>query len=953
MDPIARRIDRLAGAFRGTAARGAGRLVGVAVLAALVVAAHLARPGTPAARGAAAAAVVALIGALVALTVRERRTWRDARRVLSRVLAPSDPALGARTLRALRLFEGTRERGDERHGSPELARLHLERLLDRASVDAITAHGARRARRATLAAAAVGVLTAGALVAAPLRTVEGLDILLARDGVAPVPLPWLADVSVVARPPAHLGTTERAVLLGLPARLPEGSQLTVRGRPRFDGRRLELYDGARSAPFVADGDDGLIARWTVDSARPVHVAARFGAVVIRAPEPVEILPVEDTPPLVELADAPRTVELAAQDRVELTWRARDDHSLREVRLVLRSGTREERRVLERFDDLQPAAAGGHAITPRDAFLRRAYLPIEVTIEARDDDSLRGPKWGTSAPVILVPPAVGEPEARRHRALEAGRDALVDLVVALAARGAERAAAAALTARRAALARELEDAALASHAGLELPAGLGAFLRGRAQSLGRPLAPGESELRRAEDALLAWDTALRGLARRDATSVSRRLADVVEDVELAARLARRTEDTQRALFRLDAAAAAARAGGGQLATLGALGADLGDVARAGLERIRRLREANDLGRTELAARHLAQRLRHAAPSFRSAPSSRGGPSALPGDGAGSGAPSRADDHFDQLAREVEELTRDHAAAVAEVERALGGADDAPVPEELAREARERALAVRRATGRLPRGAGPEPSTARGAAALAREHAEALAQALERLSLEDAVQAGRDALERLTDAERRAKASPAGAAGVEADALREARGRIAHELAWAERLLEERTRSAESRAHDALEKVAGTEAELARRSGNLSARGRSGQSGLPDDASSDLERAGEAMSDAARELRAGKGSRALERQREAQRLLERATTGETSAESPGERAAEAAARERRGDPRRASGRITLGGEVPGAAAEDRARELRRRAIEGLGDARGPLAPAVRRYAEGLVQ
>src|ERR1019366_8876146 len=53
------------------------------------------------------------------------------------------------------------------------------------------------------------------------------------------------------------------------------------------------------------------------------------------------------------------------------------------------------------------------------------VPVEVTVEAKDDDPLTGPKWGASAAIVVVPPEVGEPEARRMDALRGLRDALVD------------------------------------------------------------------------------------------------------------------------------------------------------------------------------------------------------------------------------------------------------------------------------------------------------------------------------------------------------------------------------------------------------------------------------------------------------------------------------------------------------------------------------------------------
>src|SRR6202035_1372543 len=105
----------------------------------------------------------------------------------------------------------------------------------------------------------------------------------------------------------------------------------------------------------------------------------------------------------------------------IKYEATDDHGLREVHLVLRSGTREERRVLAHLDGETQSSKGGQMLKLRDPFLRKSHAPVE----AKDNDPLTGPKWGASPALTLIPPDVGEPEARRLAGLRAVRDALVD------------------------------------------------------------------------------------------------------------------------------------------------------------------------------------------------------------------------------------------------------------------------------------------------------------------------------------------------------------------------------------------------------------------------------------------------------------------------------------------------------------------------------------------------
>src|SRR5882724_10514253 len=87
--------DRVDGPMRKAA-------IGVVALAVFAVA-HLARLGTPLARAFSAAFLVLVIAAIGAKFWSDRRGWRNARRVVSRTIVPTNPDLGGRTLRAMNL----------------------------------------------------------------------------------------------------------------------------------------------------------------------------------------------------------------------------------------------------------------------------------------------------------------------------------------------------------------------------------------------------------------------------------------------------------------------------------------------------------------------------------------------------------------------------------------------------------------------------------------------------------------------------------------------------------------------------------------------------------------------------------------------------------------------------------------------------------------------------------
>jgi hypothetical protein len=939
-------ISRLALAWRARVGTAARQALLTALVLAIVGGAHLARNGTPLTRGLTATLIGAVVVAMIARAWRERRTYLDLRRTISAVLVPTDRELGQRALRAVTLMERTQR--DSSAGSPQLARLHFERLIARASLPEVERSAGRRARLWRGGVLLGLSLVVAAFALGPMRVVEGLDVLFARKGRAPLPLAWIDFMKVTAEPPAYLKLPGRSVLPGLESRHPEGTLLSVRGIPRRDGRRLVLTDGQLEVPFVADGAGGVVARWTVTGSGELSVAARFGKVLIHELESIPVKALPDDAPEVTLADAPKTVELKTLEALELSYEASDDHGLKQLDVVMRAGDREDRRVLARLDGATTFERGNHVLSPRDPFLRRMYLPVHVTIEARDNDPVAGPKWGRSAAITLIPPVVGEPEASRYAALADGQGAVLDFLAWQSERSSKKDAERPAReesdhARRAA--DTVRKAADKTYGGLGVPAGLRAFILGQMRVLERSLRPGESRIRRTEDVVLALDAVLRMLSTKDAQSVAKRLADVVEEIADGARQARETEQSAAGLARLDAALSASRDGAGRLLVLGMLGKDLGSIAHADLGRVERSRKADDLTHAELAARHLAARLRRPNPSFGSA--QRGGvESGAPSQGGGAGdEPSDTSDRFDELAAELEKLAADHADEIGKVEQALAEAEAGVDLEGLREEAKQRADAIRRALADLPQFS-HTPGSARSAAALSREHGTAMAESLERLGLGDAVQSGKSSLAALADAEKRAGASDA----LPPEEIQRAKRELAVQLGWAEKQLNELKKNAQAKSRSATNSAGEREHELSRRAGNLASRGKNTDTALPEDALENLERAEGLMREASRELTDGKGDRGLELQRQAQRLLEQASTGQTG-DDEDQPAKEPRPNESQGERGKA---MRTGGQVPRDQDKKSAEEFRRRVIDGLGKSKNNrLAPAVKRYAEGLLR
>jgi hypothetical protein len=460
---------------------------------------------------------------------------------------------------------------------------------------------------------------------------------------------------------------------------------------------------------------------------------------------------------------------------------------------------------------------------------------------------------------------------------------------------------------------------------------------------------EANRRQAEDFTIVLDAVLARLDVIDAMAVAKRLADVADDAAEGALQARRPPEKAQGLTRLDAGSGVLEMSGAMLVRLGTLGKDLGEIVGNDMKRARRARGSDDLFHTELALRDLAARLRHPSPSFGGGQS---GGVESGGGGGSEGPPSDADKQIAQAEEMIEELARDHGAELSGVESAMNGAESNEELQKMREEARQHAQAVRDSVRSLPRSGG-EPNSAEGAAAAAREHAEAMADELERGGLADALKSGRNSLDALEQARR----APADRFSFRKDTREDAKGaesKLEPEVKWAERAMDRLRQSASSRAAEELKKGSTRENQLAERAKGIAGKGRSGAGSLPGETLDELEGAESAMREAAHSLGSAEGDRALERMKEAQRLLEMARSSDRGEE--GEEQPSNEGEKGRSGKEGANGEDEHSGEIPIPKAEDYKgpEAFRRRALEGLGGAVDPrLKDAVKRYAESLLK
>ncbi len=959
---------------RQRAVVGALALIGVAALL-------LARHGSGRARLVAAGCITLPIVLALILRRIESRRWRDPARVIQRLAGRVDAERAGRAVRALTLLDLTGEATAE-GTSPELARLHVARAVAALPEDKIALAADSLGRRLGTLAIVLAIAAGAVFAANAWRVMEGLDVLAAVHGVAPVDVSWFEDVEMTARPPDYLHEEVKRVRAYGAVAIPRGSLISVSGTLAHPGRTVTLSDGASEIPFVDDGAGRVIARWPLADSVNLRVRVRFGDVVIREPETTRVTSIADLPPTVVLEGAPKKIVLASAEddgTIPIRYEAEDDHGLREVELVLRSGVREERRVLARLDGETRFDRGGHVLRASDPFIKKSHAPVEVTVEAKDNDPVTGPKWGASLPIVVVPPDVGEPEARRLEALRKLRDAYVDALAFrmshdIPAKARERAAFMTEELRRETDGQELLDATLtSSYAGLRVPARLQAMLRGQARKVHEAVnkeaqAPSgkthTTVVGATEQLVLVVDAIVRGLGQKDTRAACRQLADVADDLALGASQAERPSDRQRGTLRMEASTHVLEGGARSIEQLGALGRDLGEIVTSDLSRVGRARKDDDLVHAEIAARDLAARLHEPDPSFGArgrtggrAGGESGGGRGTPGDDPDEGGGDDAEQAFNMAAQDLDRLAMDHATELGKVEQAIREGTSESDLKELSAEAKKHAAAVRDAVSGLPTvSAGSDSWTHKGSAA--RDQGEAMARALEQGDPADAVTSGKTALDAVDEARRAAEREKwrglFAPTDDEADRtaagkrLADARKKLEPEVKWAEEQIAKlRKKAAENKAGE-LSDDADEEKKLGERAGQLGREGRDRQA-LPGAALDSLEEAQHDAQEAASALKRGDVDHALERQREAQHQLEVAKEALGSESSEG---GEGGGEGTDGDRDVQSGHV----DIPKADASKGkgAEQFRRRVLKGLSEAAaGRQRDAVRRYAEGLLR
>ena len=948
-----------------------------ATAAAAVAGTHVARHGTETARIAAIAIVVAVVACWIASSLSLRRTINDPARLARKLGKAENASVGDRAERAVRLVSSSKTAEDPLAAA--LAHVHLDRLLASVRPATLVRDGQRRASLGRTAVIGIVAALLFTLAFSPLRFLEGANVLMAHNGRAPLSFDWLKSVSCDLHPPKYLGLEGRSLVWPRSIRVPKGTTVTISARPRYDDRQLILTDGTLEVPFVSDGRGRLTAGWTIADDTVLEVAARFGDVLIVHQDRIEAQSIKDEAPKVTVDGTPKTIHLLDATEIPIRYEITDDHGLTQVDLVLRAGSKESRRVLTKHDGIVPWDRGSTVLQRDDRFLVGAYMPVEATIEARDNDPIDGPKWGRSKPLVLVPPTLGEKESLRYEALRNLRDDLLDL---LASR-LENAPPNTPDERKALATRELQahqaferavmDASDRQYGGIHVSRRMRSFLAGQLERLAKAAkeaCPSASEQSCKEgltrladvtgDSALALDVLVQTLSTRDSIAIARKLSDVADEAADGARMIRQPEsgggqEPGRGRVRLDTAMLVLRGGGDSLLRLGGLGGDLGEVVGIGVRNVERCMIREDTHCAELAATHLAMRLRKPYPSFSGGGGSSGAESGgMPGldDSAAGAAGGQSMDAFDSIGDDVAKLAKEHAQRIDEVRDAVSEAMESVGMDGLQDVAREHAKHLREAVRSLPTHAS-DTSSAEGAAVQVREQAERMADALDRASLSEADQAANNALKATDEAKVVADrqldlfGNPSRLGGE----IARVREQLEREQSWVREQLERLRQAASQQSRERLQGESRSERDLADRARRIGEQARSGDNPVPKSTMDTLELAEQAMRDAADALNKADGERAMSHQRKAQRLLETASEALKEPKREDANSLEESAR----DVDDGKGDVSLGSvDIPSADAFRGPEAFRRRVVEGLS---GPVDPslrdAVRRYTEGLLR
>ncbi len=237
---------------------------------------------------------------------------------------------------------------------------------------------------------------------------------------------WVESIEARVTGPRHLGLA--TLTLKNPAQIetPAGSRIELRIKPRFAVERAVLALTSRALPMTRESNGDHTLSFTAAESAALTLRAYVDERWLSDSAPRKLVVTVDGAPSIVL-DAPAAdVDVSASEPVPFVFRAKDDHGLGSVDLVVQNGRGRERRVhLQSFEDDGTLSHDGNTyVTPSD-FGARPGVALTVWIEARDRDRFDGPHVGRSAARVLRIGGEEDPEGAPVGLMTRARDLAVD------------------------------------------------------------------------------------------------------------------------------------------------------------------------------------------------------------------------------------------------------------------------------------------------------------------------------------------------------------------------------------------------------------------------------------------------------------------------------------------------------------------------------------------------
>ncbi len=298
-------------------------------------------------------------------------------------------------------------------GSPDIivSAPIVERLVQRtraalAASSPLAAVDSTRLRRLAASAAAAGLVSALAWLAAPdaigrawvslLRPWDEIHGLRYRLGKSPAPT--VGDICLTFHYPLYTGLRPRMVpgATGHVAAV-KGTEVEIQASASVPVRRAQLLlSNGQSVPLQVAADAvSLSGRLVVIESGTYRfkLTPQDGPAAL-AERTYTITAEEDLPPHVRFTSGSEKTEVAETGRLELHYRAADDFGVAKLRLVVRRGKDETRTLLKRFEPAVKRHADAYAWDLAPLNLRQGERVV-YWLEAEDEDSVSGPNVGRS------------------------------------------------------------------------------------------------------------------------------------------------------------------------------------------------------------------------------------------------------------------------------------------------------------------------------------------------------------------------------------------------------------------------------------------------------------------------------------------------------------------------------------------------------------------------------